>query len=80
LEYIIDSSKLSVVPHGADGNLLCGKVMEILDYGHTKYARIDVNGQTVTAAYDGKVGDSVDVIVPVEALTIKDKSIDIIIV
>ena len=30
--------------------------------------------------WDGKVGDSVDVIVPVEAVTIKDKSIDIIIV
>ncbi len=80
LEYIIDADKLKVVPHGAEGNLLCGRVTEILDYGHTKYARIDVNGQTVTAAYDGNVGDSVDVIVPVEALTIKDKSIDIIIV
>ena len=80
LEYIIDADKLKVVPHGAEGNLLCGRVTEILDYGHTKYARIDVNGQTVTAAYDGNIGDSVDVIVPVEALTIKDKSIDIIIV
>ena len=29
---------------------------------------------------DGKVGDTVDVIVPVEKVTIKDKSIDIIIV
>ena len=80
LEYIVDADKLTVVPSGAEGNLLCGKVTEILDYGHTRYAKIDVNGQTLTAAYDGKVGDSVDVIVPVEAVTIKDKSIDIIIV
>ena len=80
LEYIVDADKLTVVCGGAEGNLLSGKVTEILDYGHIKYAKIDVNGQTLTAAYDGSVGDSVDVIVPVEALTIKDKSIDIIIV
>jgi ABC-type sugar transport system ATPase subunit len=80
LEYIVDADKLTVVPSGAEGNLLCGKVTEILDYGHTRYAKIDVNGQTLTAAYNGNVGDSVDVLVPVEAVTIKDKSIDIIIV
>ena len=80
LEYIVDAEKLCVVPRSEEGNKLHGKVTEILDYGHTKYAKIDVDGQTVTAAYDGAVGDEVDVIVPVEALTIKDKSIDIIIV
>ena len=80
LEYIVDAEQLCVVPHSEEGNKLHGKVTEILDYGHTKYAKIDVDGQTVTAAYDGAVGDEVDVTVPVEALTIKDKSIDIIIV
>ena len=80
LEYIVDAEQLCVVPNSEEGNKLHGKVTEILDYGHTKYAKIDVDGQTVTAAYDGAVGDEVDVIVPVEALTIKDKSIDIIIV
>ena len=80
LEYIVDADKLTVVSGGAEGNRLPGKVTQILDYGHIKYAKIDVNGQTLTAAYKGNVGDSVDVLVPVEAVTIKDKSIDIIIV
>ena len=80
LEYIVDADKLTVVSGGAEGNRLSGKVTEILDYGHIKYAKIDVNGQILTAAYNGNVGDSVDVLVPVEAVTIKDKSIDIIIV
>jgi hypothetical protein len=51
-----------------------------LDYGRAKYAVIDVYGQKLIAAYSGNVGDSVDVSVPVEAVTIKDKTIDIIIV
>ena len=80
LEYIVDADKLTVVSGGAEGNRLSGKVTQILDYGHIKYAKIDVNGQILTAAYNGNVGDSVDVLVPVEAVTIKDKSIDIIIV
>ena len=72
---------LEVLPHTNEvANTLTGKVLEILDYGRTKYAVIDVYGQKLIAAYDGNVGDTVDVIVPVEAVTIKDKSIDIIIV
>ncbi len=81
LEYIVDAKKLSVVSYtdGA-GNALEGKVVEMLDYGREQYAVIDVYGQKLTALYDGAVGDKVDVLVPVECLTIKDKSIDIIIV
>ena len=41
---------------------------------------IDAYGQKLIAAYNGNVGETVDVTVPVEAVTIKDKSIDIIIV
>ena len=52
----------------------------MLDYGRAKYAVIDVYGQKVIAEYNGNVGDIVDVCVPVSAVTIKDKSIDIIIV
>jgi hypothetical protein len=51
-----------------------------LDYSCAKYAVIDVYGQKLIAAYNGNVGETVDVTVPVEAVTIKDKSIDIIIV
>ena len=81
LEYVIDAKALTVAPHeeGAS-NVLTGKVVEALDYGHEQYAVIDVYGQRITAIYDGSVGDEVDVSVPVEKLTIKDKSIDIIIV
>ena len=81
LQYIVAAKDLEVLPHTNEAaNTLTGKVLEILDYGRTKYAVIDVYGQKLIAAYDGNVGDTVDVIVPVEAVTIKDKSIDIIIV
>ena len=81
LEYVVNAKDLTVVP-SAEGNqnALTGKVLEILDYGRTKYAAIDVYGQKLIAAYGGNVGDMVDVLVPVETVTIKDKSIDIIIV
>ena len=81
LEYIFEAKDATVAPHREDAeNALFGKVLEILDYGHEKYAVIDVYGQKITAAYNGAVGDDVDVTVPPEAITIKDKSIDIIIV
>ena len=81
LQYIVAAKDLEVLPHTNEAaNTLTGKVLEILDYGRIKYAVIDVYGQKLTAAYDGNVGDMVDVLVPVETVTIKDKSIDIIIV
>ena len=81
LEYIVEAKDLTVVP-AAEGaqNALTGEVLEVLDYGRAKYAVIDVYGQKLIAAYNGAVGDTVDVCVPVEAVTIKDKTIDIIIV
>jgi hypothetical protein len=54
--------------------------MLILDYGRTKYAVIDTCGQNIIAEYNGYVGDEVRVFVPVEKVTIKDKTIDITIV
>ncbi len=81
LQYIVAAKDLEVLPHTNEAaNTLTGKVLEILDYGRTKYAVIDVYGQKLIAAYDGNAGDMVDVLVPVETVTIKDKSIDIIIV
>ncbi len=81
LEYIVEAKDLTVAPRADETkNALSGKVLEIMDYGKAKYAVIDVYGQKLVAEYDGNVGDDVDVCVPVEALTIKDKSIDIIIV
>ena len=81
LEYVVEAKDLRVAPHteGAE-NVLVGKVLEVLDYGRAKYAVIDAYGQRLIVAYDGSVGETVDVTVPVEAVTIKDKTIDIIIV
>ena len=81
LEYIVEAKYLTVAPHNENAeNVLCGRVLEVLDYGSAKYAVIDAYGQKLIAAYNGNVGETVDVTVPVEAVTIKDKSIDIIIV
>ena len=81
LEYIFDAKDASVALHSGEGTgVIVGRVQEILDYGHTKYAIIDAYGQKITAAYDGNVGDTVDVSVAAIAMTIKDKTIDIIIV
>ena len=81
LQYIVSVKALSVAPSASGAaNVLSGKVLEILDYGREKYAVIDVYGQKLTALYNGNVGDEVDVAVPVDAVTIKDKTIDIIIV
>ena len=81
LEYVVDAKDLTVTKH-AEGalNTLTGRVTETLDYGREKFAIIDVYGQKLIAAYDGGADECVDVCVPVEALTIKDKTIDIIIV
>ena len=81
LEYIFEAKDVTVTENvSGSANVLNGKVSEMLDYGHTKYAIIDVYGQKVTAAYDGNAGDSVDLHVNPEKITIKDKTIDIIIV
>ncbi|MBR2343707.1 MAG: sn-glycerol-3-phosphate ABC transporter ATP-binding protein UgpC [Clostridia bacterium] len=81
LEYIADTKDITVSRHLEDAaNVLTGRVTEILDYTTKRYAVIDVYGQSLIAAYDGSVGDTVDVAIPTEAMTIKDKTIDIIIV
>ena len=81
LEYIFDAKDVKVSKSNSyvDG-VLTGMVLKTLDYGHTKYAVIDVYGQELIAEYDGNNGDDVRIDVPVETITIKDKSIDIIIV
>jgi hypothetical protein len=81
LEYVIDANELAVHPIGKSVyNALRGTVLKILDYGQTKYAVIDTCAQQLIAKYDGKPGDEVEVFVPVDKLTIKDKTIDITIV
>ena len=81
LEYVFEAGVATVSYHSEGAkDVLTGKVVEMLDYGHTEYAVIDVYGQKLIAAYDGHTGDEVDVSIPAESITIKDKLIDIIIV
>ena len=80
LEYIFADSAVTVLPSGEGCGTLCGVVTEILDYGSSKYATVNVEGFAVTARYDGNVGDEVDLLIAVDEITVKDKSIDIIIV
>ena len=83
LNYSFDACAVTAKPYNEGdevGNALIGKVVSIKDYGHVKYATCDCNGTQVVAAYDGQVGDTLALEVNVDMVTIKDKTIDIIIV
>ncbi len=88
LRYEFDASAVTVTNSGKDKvtTALQGTVREMLDYGRVKYARIALsNGTspetaTVIAAYDGTVGDTVFLTLDDSKLTVKDRSIDMIIV
>lgn len=86
LLYEFDASAITVT-RGGNGNgapALRGVVSEILDYGRIKYARVTLGSaptsETIIAAYDGAVGDEVVLTLDDTALTIKDRTIDMIIV
>ena len=83
LNYSFDASAITVKPY-AEGdeasNALIGRVVSIRDYGHVKYVTCNCNGAEVVAAYDGQLGEEVALEINVDMVTIKDKTIDIIIV
>ncbi len=76
LEYLFDVSNVAVTE---GENILCGKVTEIVDYGKWVYARVDLGGDSVLVEYNGKVGDEVSLAINGEAISVKDKTLDIII-
>ena len=81
LEYVFNADDVTVLPHSeGNENVLCGKVESVYDYGTSHYAKVNVYGQEIIIPYGGNAGDKVDISVPVECITIKDKTIDIIIV
>jgi hypothetical protein len=83
LNYSFDAAAITAKPYDAaneDANALRARVEKIEDYGYIRYAICDCNGHSIVAAYDGKVGDEVSLAVDVDRITIKDKTIDIIIV
>ena len=81
LEYSFNISDTVITPHDENAGIpLRGTVEEIKDYGYIKYATVAVDTQKLIGAYDGNVGDFVDVSIDPDLFTIKDKNIDIIIV
>lgn len=61
-------------------NHLVGEVLEIIDYGKIKFARIQIGTEEIKGIYNGCVGDKVLVEIDVDKITIIDSAIDIIIV
>ena len=80
LEYIFNAEDVTVSVGKENENVLTGTVSEILDYGNKSFATVNVHGQSVTVEYEGNKGDTVSLYIPAEKITIKDKTIDIIIV
>ena len=80
IQYVFDTSAVSVVDKAVEYATLSGTVTEVLDYGHIRYAKVSVNGESITVAYDGKVGDSVNIRIDPARITVKDRKLDIIIV
>lgn len=80
LEYVFDAHDIHVVDTEHENITIPGTVTDILDYGVAKYARVAVGNESIIIAHDGKVGDKVSMILDCDALTVKDRAIDIIIV
>ena len=80
LEYVFDAHNVKVVENAKENTALSGEVIEILDYGYIKYSRIAIGNETVVAAYDGKIGEKVQLSLDCDSITIKDKALDITIV
>ena len=82
LSYRFPPDAVTVSPRSkdADGTAIPGKVIEMLDYGRTVYARIAVGSQTVIAPYNGRAGEPVSIAIDQSKLTVVDAEADIIIV
>ena len=78
LQYIFDTSDVEVTD-AQKGNVLHGTVKEIIDYGAVKYAKISVGNQIVTVEYNGEIGEKVNLAINPEKISVKDKSLNIII-
>ncbi len=83
LNYAFDASAVTAQPWSDEKmaeNAMRATVTKIEDYGYIRYAQCRRNGETIVAAYDGQVGDEVALQIDVDKITIKDRTIDIIIV
>ncbi len=78
LEYIFDAHSVCVVGSEAP-NTLKGRISEVLDYGNITYSKISVGEQSVIVPHYGNTGDEVCLGIDGNAISVKDKSLDIII-
>ncbi len=78
LEYVFNAEDARVIGEKAS-NALSGTVVEMKDYGQISYAKIAVGSESIVVAYDGNVGDEVFVQIDVNKISVKDKTLDIII-
>ncbi len=78
LEYIFRAEDARIVDKAAT-NALSGTVAEMKDYGDISYAKVAVGTESIIVAYEGKVGDEVFVQIDVNSISVKDKTLDIII-
>ena len=84
LTFEFDATAVTVTK-GSDGDAipaLRGTVREVVDYGEIQYARIALGDSeaTVIAVYNGRVGDEVSLTADDTRITVKDRTIDMIIV
>ncbi len=80
LEYDFYAEAVTLRPQRTGDSEFLGKVTQILNYGSHRYAKVALGTQTILAPYDGETGDEVAIFVDQEAISVKDRDLDIIIV
>ncbi len=76
LEYIVPAAALAET----SGEGIKGVVTEVLDYGDSRYIKVDVESATVVASSEtANVGDAVTLAVDQSLVSVKDRTLDIII-
>ncbi len=80
LEYDFDAEAVTLHAKRTNESEFLGNVTQILDYGSHRYAKVALGKQTIIAPYDGEAGDEVAISVDNEAISVKDRDLDIIIV
>ncbi len=79
-EFNLYDAQVALANEENSKNHLVGEVLEIIDYGKIKFARIQIGTEEIKGIYNGSVGDKVSVEIDVDKITIIDSAIDIIIV
>ncbi len=78
LEYIFHADAVRVEEPGIPGTL-CGTVSEVLDYGDVVYSKVAVGENNIIVAHNGTVGQELCLDIDATKISVKDKSLDIVI-